>query len=353
MFLLGTALAEGSSGFVNLKDGSFQTKISNDSLERLALDYSSRRNATGLFGAGWCSTLDRQLRPGRGKQIEFVDCDVVLKLSPAPVSALVKGENASYRAEDGTTLEREGRSYLLQTANRLHRFDLDGQLIETVENEVTTYKLLDARSSGDGRRLRLQVRGQLMDLTLDSQGLVQFLTRLGNGRLAFRYDGRRLSSVNESALLKTNSIQELASFAYDTEDNMTEESRGGTPVFIGYDRRADRVRTVKSENECSENYEYETRAGPKNGPALVSEVVQVRRLCETTTQLILRLENDYLKTPDAELILIESRRINARDKTIRRFHPLLGSLEEQRTTPNLNRQEFQPNVRPKTRLASE
>lgn len=355
---------------MNLKDGSFQTQLPNDSLERLALDYSSRRNVTGVFGAGWCSALDLRVRPGRGRRLEVLDCDRVSRFAPAPVSALVKDAPLVYAAEDdaGALLQREGRAYRLELGTRVHRFSLDGELLESFENDTPVYRRLSEAPAGHGRRLRVQARGQLMDLTLNAQGLVTGLTRLGHGELSFAYDGRRLSAVREGAVLTAAGVgaataataTELARFAYDAEDNLIQEARGGTAVFIDYDRRADRVRKFRGGGECLEKYEYDLDAGPENGPAAVSgpaqrhtEIARVRRVCARETTLLLQLENDYLRAADGELILIESRRLTRDGLHRRLYHPLLGSVEAERREPNPQTQLFQPVARPKTRLASE
>lgn len=339
---------------MNLKDGSYQTQPSPERLQRLALDYSSRRNVTGVFGAGWCSELDREIRPGRGDRFELRDCDRITRFEPVKTTALANGPKTYVASDDDgnpARLERNANGFRVESEQRRYRFDKYGQLTETTEDGATVYRRLDDRRVGGVRSLRAQVRGELMDLTFKKDRLTRLSTPKAPA-LEFRYDGARLVAVNESALKITT---EIATYAYDTEDNMTQESRdGGNPVFIGYDRRADRVRTVRGQNECAERYDYDHDAGPPNGPAAVlTERSRVIRQCPTTEQLILQIENDYLRTETNELLLTESRRISQDQILRRRFHPLLGSVESERREPNPQSHQFAPVARPKTRLASE
>lgn len=366
VLLLGTTLAEGSSGFVNLKDGSYQTQLSSPLAMRLEISYSSRRNHTGLFGTGWCSLLDQDIRQGRGQRYEYRDCDRVQRFEPAPTTLLIDSNTHLYQAtENGLTsrLEKDPTGFLLESGPKRLRFTSAGELLEILDGPRVIYRRLAVTKVNGETRVRAQLRGQLIDFAVSDANFVTSLEAGSDERLSLSYVGSRLIRAGRASGAGSAASSFAEEFRYDQEGNMTDDAgAGGRPVRIAYDRAADRVRTVEGPGSCPEKFEYQVRAGPKNGPAAVSgepstelrtEIADVTEICPQITRLKLRIENDYLVTPESELILIESRRLTRNETRRRRFHPLLGTLESDRREPPTGPEKFLPRARPKTRLATE
>lgn len=355
LFLLGTALAEGSSGFVNLKDGSFNLNPESKQLQILELNYSSRRNSQGIFGAGWCSLLDWEIRPGRGRLLELKNCDVIQRFEKAKTSALVGSKTQYFESLDDEQdrIEENAASYVYHANGKTYHFDPKGRLFAIESFEQVQLRVL-ARSKTS---LRLQVHGELIDLATNSGGLVQKWKQAQNPELHFRYNGRQLTRLNSPRSPAWN-------FAYDPFDNMTAYGRGESPqVFLDYDRATDRVVKVQSSQDCPEKFEYELVEGlPTNRPSRIKTATSAHEFtlissswfeCKSERYLNTRIQNRFLKTPGGEVLLSESW-IKTKDR-IRHleFHPILGSLVRDTNHANKNDKEFNPQVRPKTRLASE
>lgn len=341
---------------MNLKDGSFQTSITASSLQRLELNYSSRRNFTGAFGTGWCSILDLEIRKGRGQILELINCDQVTRFQPAKTSALLKSEAQYFEALEDTEqqLELQDRRMNYRHEGRTYRFDDKGQLQSIDDAQGSFYRILGKSPTG----LRVQVQGQLLDLEMNAERFVIAVTGLAQSQLKLKYDGAHLSSVEESKVSQLEAPRTLVSYQYDQDGNMTnyQDGRGGPPVFLGYDRPTDRVVTVRGRKECLEKFEYDRPGGPVNGPSAFSPLRLRSRyfiVCKNHEQLISELENDFLKTRSQELILTQSRFLTQERIRTLSFHPLLGTIERESSTANPNSESFKPKARPKARLASE
>jgi len=352
LFLLGTALAEGSSGFVNLKDGSFQHSIKNENLERLELTYSSRQNATGIFGAGWCSLLDIEILPSRGRMLELKKCDRTTRFQKAKTSALLNADLDIFspisKAEE--QLERHGDEYSYRLGSEKWSFDNKGQWMSLTRGGVAVAQVLHRSPNS----LRIQAKGEIIDLEFNSTNKVRKLSRQGAPLVLFSYTGAQLTGVQGQS---NGKFLQSWTFTYDSDDNMTSLTGGGSPrVNLGYDRRTDRVATVEGRRECVEKFEYDTPEGPANGPSAFSEVRLVSQSfaeCKRHRQLLTRIENRFLRTSSGELLLVETQIDTQNVERNLRFHPILGSVAKDSSVPQTKTQIFKPKARPETRLASE
>lgn len=356
VFLLGTAFLEAAVAFVNLKDGSFHYPLKDHSLKLLDLEYSNRRNSIGHWGAGWCSALDLELHPGRGEIIEFKHCDRVQRFQKAKTSSLVKNESQFFESVDDSdvTIELANKQFFAHNRNsqRLYTFDVHGFLISIHEENTVALRVLSRSTAG----LRVQIHGEILDLTFNKRRQVVSLKIGPTNTYTFQYDGARLMTISKPPTEPIKAIS-TTQFTYDSAENMTAyQTTGSPPIFIGYDRATDRVSTVQGRRECLEKFEYDQPEGPKSGPSVVSEVRLSSRAkleCATQHQLLSELQTRYLKTTSNELILIESTITTQELIRQMQFHPITGASTRETVTANPHSQNFVPTARPKTRLASE
>lgn len=370
--LLASRLAEGSSGPVNLKDGSFHLDFANIANSKLLAgidaNYSSRRLGRGLLGPGWCTNLDIEIRRGRGTNLEIQNCDHVLHFTPLPganltdpqvqVYQLQQDSPVEYRLEqstDSTHLVRRERT-LEGLTTTIWVFNKIGQLISLMADQDGLRKnqivVLSRRREG----LRLQLNSQLVDvqLSLGPDGFPRM------GKLSGRQECHRfLWQKNVFVGLQDCGPESAAlqmEFDYDVNGNMTHLKRTETEMWLNYDSRWDRVTEIRERADCYEQFKYETSipTPPPQGLANLTSTTSQWKVCPASETLQVRLEIQALVAPQGQTVLRRLVRHTAKQTIHLDFHPLTGQWVGRKIIQNKQSDsDFNPRSRLKTRMASE
>lgn len=214
---------------------SFKTEFIDLQIDGLTLSrsYDSRSTYSGLFGFGWCSTLDTELiQTNRGFNIR--ECGT---RKPATADLKPKLENNSYvvKQNDGVLL----------------RFALDnGRLTGLQSPGHTEVQILRARrnlprrdATGEGDK-----RNQVL-LELDDSGRVIRIEAATRADFLYGPEGNLLSTKN--------AWSNTYNYKYDRLHNLTEVAYpDNTKETLTYDTDFDRVTSFQGRNSCKEIYRH-------------------------------------------------------------------------------------------------
>lgn len=208
--------------------------------------YSSLSRHTGLFGAGWCSTLETRLEHtatgvalvwcGAGRRIEF----------PTPVGGIARERGGLAR------LSRIGASQIVTLADgsRYH-FSSEGRFERWADQNGNGHMLAH---DGDGRIASLRSNtGETLEFKYNPAGLISMVS--GGGRwVRYRWDeeSRRLAGIETSG-------GSVMNYDYDARGRLAKQA-GAIGEEIEYEA-AGRVSLVRKSNGCVESYHYPLRAG--------------------------------------------------------------------------------------------
>ncbi|MES2855532.1 MAG: DUF6531 domain-containing protein [Bdellovibrionota bacterium] len=225
---------------------------------KLSRYYSSRSLHDGLFGFGWCSSLESKLEftvpPAEGNNLFIKECDQKKEFAYDAASG-------NWKATDAV-ISRETDHYTMTTTRQ----------------NLTTRKMYDA---ANGRLLSLGNAGGALTLEYDRRGLLQDAATGEGLRLRFKFDeiSRKIvrieiSTEDESKLkplkLKLeygydslnlvralNGWSNTYHYGYDPLHNLTSITfPDRTSEEILYDTDRDQVLLFKGRNGCRENYSY-------------------------------------------------------------------------------------------------
>ncbi len=280
---------------------------------RIERYYSSRSLFMGLFGFGWCSSLETKLEItsdgivnltecGGGLEVTYYPENFDLKSSAHTIDQIVehfsKQKKMSINDLKNLRVQLENNTKMRFTyANQLHLVDI--QKIKTNKNvfqakakgfeKMTFDGSFYERRRQDGVTERYDSKGQLVQVT-NSQGLWKKLNYKGprlayivdnsGRRLNFAYDvnGRLVKIFNGNGLetqyqfegenLKsvTNMWSKKYLYSYDGAHNLTEVLfPDNSKIKMSYDVSNDWIKSYTNRKGCRENFEFLlSKNDPKN-----------------------------------------------------------------------------------------
>lgn len=243
LFLIAAARAQAD---VDTKEGAFHTTQTDLSIQvgksevwKLSRRYSSRSNAIGIFGLGWCSDLDRQLIVVDSDHMIFKNCDQVIHYrnssrfpAAVPPAALVA---------DGDSVSQVARL-------------ADGSLRRTAGFLSEIYN-----SKGQMQSMQM-APGREIKILRTAEGLPLEILFASGIRIGLRFDRSRVQSLvgplgqEVSYLYQGSLLQEvrlpggtLIRMRYDDNQNLSQIlATGQPPITVTYDPKLDLVTSLKA-----------------------------------------------------------------------------------------------------------
>jgi len=216
---------------VNMKDASFQRSFIDGGF--LTRTYSSRTLYNGLFGFGWCSSIESRLAKKDDKWIIY-DCE----------------------KESADKLKKVGLQYVRSSQDFEQVFDHKGRLIQ-----MTAHQFELKLSYHDDHPTRIGFNGKTWHLQYREDGKIKSLSG-ANSYYMYDYSGQNLILVQ-----KNN--RPVQKFSYDELHNVTEIFGLGKEV-ITYDKDRDWVVELRRTDGCLEKYDYE-RSDSIQGPKEIAK----------------------------------------------------------------------------------
>lgn len=230
---------------VNMKDGSFLYQEKDSVLQR---SYNSRSLSSGWLGFGWCTQLEKQLKP---KDNHFLLQDCALDREIEFIKPLGKAA-----AKSGAfLLRRKADNYVLTQSSQLDPtewiFNLQGQLIEV---------------QGPGQRrlsLKYLPTGQLQTLTelpasktwmvsWSKDGKILSLKTKTEHQINYEYENENLVKVTQD-IHHRNTFK----YGYDSFHNLESIRRNDQLLNrLSYDTDHDRLLSQQKTETCLEIYKY-------------------------------------------------------------------------------------------------
>ncbi|MES2962872.1 MAG: hypothetical protein V4760_03210 [Bdellovibrionota bacterium] len=287
---------------VNVKDMDFSTTfIDLDSGHvKILRTYDSRSTFNGLFGFGWCSTLDRQLVKGPGlatsanagerqatTSIAIDSCGkrtIFAAIGAKPTSRwnAVKANDGFIDTDKGDFVHRgpDGRELARfeRTDGRLNALATErGQTVPLLREPRGS--LLRDAATGEGSRVRLEVDPL-------ANKILRIGTLDGRQRASFEYQGDDLIKV-------TNAWNNTYHFSYDSLHNLLETRYPDQSLEqMTYDADHDRLTSFRGRNSCIERYEISIASNSKRKKQTTTAV----KSCGEKETSRVAFEFDYRKT---------------------------------------------------------
>ncbi len=275
--------------------------------------YSSRSLFLGLFGFGWCSSLETKLditsdgiinltECGGGLEITYYPENFDLKTSTQTIDQIVdhisKQKKMTINDIKNLKVQLENNTKMRFTyANQLHLVDIqkiksnkntfhaktkgiekmtfDGQFYERRRQDGVTEKfdskgLLVQVTNSQGLWLRLNYKGPRLAYLVDYKGRRLNFAYDTNGKLVKIFNGTGLESIyqfeGENLKMVTNMWSKKYVYSYDGAHNLTDvQFPDNTTIKMSYDVSNDWIKSYTNRNKCRETFEFQlSKNDPKN-----------------------------------------------------------------------------------------
>lgn len=304
---------------VNMRNGSYTESwidfIDPDEGFEIKIErfYSSRSLFIGLFGFGWCSSIETNLEITSDGIVNLVECGGGLEVTYFPDNFDIKSPSQtiatiiqSFQTQQKMTpndvknlqTQLEANTKMrFEYANKLHLVDTKKLLttrntfyakskgIEKIEFDGESY----TRKKYDGTSEKFNKNGQLIQITnttgqwlkinytgsnlsylVDNKGRRLNFTIDNNGKLAKISNGRGLEAhyvfQSENLTRVTNMWKKNYEYSYDSNHNLTKVLfPDQTFLKMTYDINNDWIRTYTNRKNCTETFDFVlSKNDPKN-----------------------------------------------------------------------------------------
>lgn len=313
-----------SSALVNMRNGSYAEKwidvISpGDGYDlRIERFYSSRSLFIGLFGFGWCSSIETKLEHLTDGTITLSECGGGIEVSYYPtqfdkksptqtVDQIVQYFQKTNKSLSPTYLKNLRTQLMSDTKQRyelasklnlintralknqrgtfvsqskgLEEIQFDGKLYTRYSNNGTVERfasngLLVQIIDKSGNWIKINHNNNKIAFIVDNKGRRLNFAYQKNGSLQRIFDGQKLNISynfnNDNLISVTNAWGNTYSYEYDDQHNMTKihfPKKDGKPqiISISYDNQNDWIKTFTDRDQCRQEFEFTmSRENPKN-----------------------------------------------------------------------------------------
>lgn len=312
LFIIFFFLTSPSQGLVNMRNGSYNenwidiihpSKGGYDM--KISRTYSSRSLFIGIFGFGWCSFIETELKISSAGDLIFRECgggpETVFyptnfdAVSPSTTAQLIldaeRKESRSISSGNRSVSKKELINNSIQRFKLAKKFHLlDGKSVRGRKNKFfssasklsfisfngRTYQYQTASGekftfNTDGYFIKHQDRaGNTVDLRYKNKRLFSITDNVGR-QFQFTYDAStRLKTIHNGSGLKasyefsgedlsevTNSWKNTYFFNYDNRHNLTKVVfPGNTEINIKYNGEKDWITEYNNRVQCTETFDY-------------------------------------------------------------------------------------------------
>lgn len=240
---------------VNMKNGSlilqdFESLSlpSSDFKWELYRTYRSRSLFKGVFGQGWCSSLDTKIEFKKKEEILLIDCS-----SPLPILYRLEKTASRYvNAKDSKDWIQSSFGHYTRFKNhkKITRFNYKGEMTSFFHNN----KEIDFSRSSRGLIVQAKSQGQVL-MNIRWHPLLPLIEKIefNQKSVLYKYSGFQLKKVFPTEFL------DQKHYDYDDLDNLTSRQNKKDKLVIEYDKQEDRVLKIKS--SCIDQFHYQLNQG--------------------------------------------------------------------------------------------
>lgn len=296
---------------VNLRNGSYNEKwvdyIDPDSGSVLSVErfYSSRSLFIGLFGFGWCSSLETQLNITSDGIINLTECGGGLDVTYYPkdfdqknpddtINKIIADYKKSHKAASSTDIAnlkiqlksntklrfeyanklglvninkiKKKKNVFLAKSRGVEKIDYDGKFYTRKKDDGSLEKFdgsgkLVQHTTAHGQSVRLKYKGRHLSYIVDNKGRRLTFSYSPEGRLKKVSNGRGLTVQyhfqGENLVEVTNMWSKTYKYIYDNSHNLIEvKFPDKTNMKMTYDKGKDWIKSYTNRKGCRENFDF-------------------------------------------------------------------------------------------------
>ena len=321
---------------IDTRTGAYVLKWTIDGIP-IQLDYNSRDVRVGLFGAGWCTDLDRSIEIIPGGDILYRDCSTAIgrKLTRRLKSGTSpRWQNST--ASESDWIEKTGLYFYHRSPQRLlERYNLSGYLLELAHGES---KVLINRNQL-GEIIALNFSGSPPLTTHQTNNRLDEFFSDPQRKFKFSYEHNNLTSAQLITPVKTEII---FSALYDDGHNLTQlkqkdQAPERNPAHlssvsplekyltetIDYDLFSDRVAAIDTEGRCKTHLSY-GQTDQNIDSKVTTLTTTVRQLCKGSKPVTSKFEYSYSPSLGSAQILKSARIASPTENNVYTFESNTG-----------------------------